>query len=185
MSARTVSILLGPDCDLEAIALRGTLEYLGFVVALRPIGRPWDLINVLKGDKQTKISDILVFCFHGKRGRLVVPKLAPDIYEVDEPRSDFSAQDIARYAAFDGQDIIATGCTLGHRAMASSFLQANARTFIGPIKYPDGNAVLFFATALFYYLSRGEDYFAAFEKAKNADSNAQQFKLYDRQSLRR
>lgn len=109
MKKNIVSIIIGPDCDMEAIAIRSALEYFGFVVLIRPIGRPNDFIKILSGDTLTLNSDYLIFCFHGKNQKFILPKLSSKIYEKNEPRKNFSATEISKYARFNKQHIIATG----------------------------------------------------------------------------
>lgn len=115
MTNKTISIILGPNCDLEAIALRSFLEYLGFVVILRPIGRPNHLIHILKEDMQTKVSEFLIFCFHGQNGKFVMPKLSIEIYETNEPKHNFDFVNISEFAKLNGQNVIVTGCTIGNK----------------------------------------------------------------------
>jgi len=178
MKQKTISIISGPDCDLEAMALRNSLEYLGFIVILRAVGRPDDLINILKNDKLTKSSEILIFCFHGKNKKFIMPELSREIYRPDEPRTDFGFKEIEKYANLSGQHIIVTGCTLGNQKIADSFLRSKAKTFIGSAGYPQANSALIFVTTLFYYLSKNESYDEVFKKAANIDDETKQFRFY-------
>lgn len=172
-------MLVGSNCDLEAIAIRSVLEYLGFTVVLRLIGRPNDFIKILQGDETTKISAFLIFCFHGQNGKFVMPKLATDIYEASEPKRNFGSEQITQFTKLNGQHIVVTGCTLGNKKLADSFLKANAKSYIGAKKYPEGNSVLIFVTTLFYHIIQGENYSDAFEKAKKIDDETGMFEKYE------
>ncbi|MFT4022230.1 MAG: hypothetical protein QM664_00440 [Flavihumibacter sp.] len=175
----TVSIILGPDCELEAIALRSFLEYLGIVVVLRPIGRPLDLMAILDGDPQTGISEFLLFCFHGENGKFIMPVISDDLYEANEPKGDVGPEHIERFSTLNGQQVIATGCTVGNSQMAKSFLAAGAASYTAAGEYPEGNAVLVFVTSFFYHLMRGEKYSDAFEKARNIDNDTLLFRKFE------
>ena len=176
-----VTIIVGDDCVLEAIAIRGCLEYLGFTVIFRLIGRPNDLVKILRNDELTGISSYLIFCFHGQAGKFLMPKLSEDIYQMTEQKGNFSYKQIAKLADLNGQHIIVTGCTLGQKKLAESFLECNAKTYVGANGYPDGNSVLIFVNTLFYFLSQGESYSKAFAKANNIDEETKMFEKYDKE----
>ncbi len=179
MQNKIISIILGPNCDIEAFAIRNVLEYFGFIVVLRTVGRPNDFIKILQGDETTKISDVLIFCFHGQNGKFIMPKLATEIYERTEPKENFNFEQIHKFAKLNGQHIIVTGCTLGNRKLADSFLKANAKSYIGAKKHPEGNSVLVFVTTLFHYFIQSNNYSDAFEKAKIIDNETGLFEKYE------
>lgn len=108
-----------------------------------------------------------------------MPEISKEIYETAEPRKRFDANHISEFAKLNGQNVIVTGCTLGHKKMADSFLKSGARTFIGAREYPDGNSAFMFATSLFYYLMQGEKYPDAFLRAKNTDDETSNFELHE------
>lgn len=176
---KTVTIVLGPDCALEAMAIRSNLEYFGFTVVVSSVGRPNDMIKILQGDSLTNLSNYLIFCFHGRDGKFLMPKLAKELYHPAEPQGDFAQKNITQYAKLSQQHIVVTGCTLGQAKMARSFLDAHARTFIGSRNYPEGNAVVLFVSALFYHLSKGESYEHAYAKAKAIDQETELFEKYN------
>lgn len=179
MKRKIISIILGPDDDMEAFAIRSFLEYLDFVVILRPIGRPNDLLEILQGDKITREADFLVFCFHGKSGKFIMPKLSPEIYQYAEPNVDFSHRHINQFGKLNNQCVISTGCTLGHRKLADSFLGAGAKSYIGAKDYPEGHSVLIFVTTFFYWIARGYNCREAFTNAVSIDSETMQFELFE------
>jgi hypothetical protein len=179
MAKKIISIILGPNCDGEAIAIRSTLEYFGFTVVVRLVGRPNDFINILQGDKITNLSEFLIFCFHGQNGKFIMPKLATKIYEPTEPKGNFDCKQIKKFAKFRRQHILVTGCTLGNRKLADCFLKANAKSYTGARNYPEANSVLAFVTTLFYHISQGDHVSDAFEKSKKIDNETQMFEKYN------
>lgn len=77
------------------------------------IGRPNDLISVLSGDDVYDGTDMILLNFHGDEGSLIMPELGEEVYEEEEPKGDFGADEIRRYAKLDGKTVIANGCSLG------------------------------------------------------------------------
>jgi hypothetical protein len=175
---KIISIVVGCDCEQEAFSLRSALEYFGFTVVLRHIGRPNDFIKTLHGDSLTNQSDFIVLCFHGQNGRFVMPSLSPEIYEPDEPKDGFDHKLIEKNTQLNQQNIIVTGCTLGREKMVSAFLKTNAKSFIGTKEYPEGNAVLFLVISLFYEISKGKSLKDSFAIASNIDDETKLFELH-------
>ena len=81
-----VSLVVGPNFDLESFALRSTLEYFGVRVTIHWVGRPNDLVDVLSGEDRDERMNYLILNFHGDEGRFCMLKLGVDIYEDGEPR---------------------------------------------------------------------------------------------------
>lgn len=86
----SVSLVVGPNCELESFAIRSTLEYFGIRVNMHWIGRPNDFVDVLSGKEFDKNIDYLILNFHGDEGRFCMPELGEDVYEINEPRGEFS-----------------------------------------------------------------------------------------------
>lgn len=84
-----VSLVVGPNCDMESYAIRSALEYFGVRVNIHWIGRPNDLIDVLSGEELDNKVDYLILNFHGDEGRFCMPELDEDVYESNEPRGNF------------------------------------------------------------------------------------------------
>lgn len=49
-------------------------------------------------------------------------------------------REIYKYAKLHNVNIVNSGCTLGERKLAESFLRSGAKSYIGSIDYVDGNA---------------------------------------------
>ena len=172
---KTIAVAEIDYVGLEVTAIRSTLEYFGFRVLYIPIGRPNDFISVLNKSALYDDVEILIVCAHGEKNEIIMPKLADDVYEKKEPKNNFNAAVIKKYARLNGVGVVTTGCTLGGIEMASGFLNSGAKYFIGPSRYIDGNASLLFVQCLFYHIAKGEKIKQAFEKAKALDPETSQF----------
>ena len=159
----------------EPEALRQSLEYFGFFVAVQYIGRPNDLISVLQGNLVFDPDCIILSC-HGEDGEIILPVLGDDVYAPDEPRGNITAADVAKYLKLQNKLILNLGCTTGSTAMAAAFSKQN--TYIASDDYTEGNAALYFAVSLFYELSKGTILEEAYEKAKATDSETALFRLF-------
>ncbi|CAM4136075.1 hypothetical protein BAMA_21900 [Bacillus manliponensis] len=174
-----VALVVGENSDLEAQALRANLEYFGAKVVTYWTGRPLDLIHVLSGKSIYDDMEYIVFCFHGDEGKFIMTELGEDIYEEGEPRGDFGAEEIKRYAKLDGRYVVNSGCTLGEKALAKAFIEKGAQAYIGSSDYVDGNASLLFITRFFYELINHEvNIEEAFQIAQKMDEETGSFELY-------
>ncbi len=160
----------------EPEALRQALEYFGYFVAIKYIGRPKDFIAVLGGETVFDPDCIILSC-HGEDGEIIMPVLGDDVYEPNEPRGNMTASDVDTYLNLRGKLILNLGCTTGEKALGKVFSKQN--TYIASDDYTEGNAALYFAVTLFYELSKdGVSVAEAFKKAKSTDSETQLFQIY-------
>lgn len=175
-----VSLVVGPNCEMESYALRATLEYFGARVAIHWIGRPNDLVDVLSGKERDHRVDFLILNFHGDEGRFCMPELGEEIYERDEPRGEFFGdQDVLRYANLKNVKVIASGCTLGAESLAKAFLKCGCHSYMGPVDYIDGNSNLMFLTKFMYeIINHARSQQEAFEIAKSIDQETMMYQLY-------
>jgi len=175
-----VSLVVGPNCDIESIALRSVLESFGARVTLHLIGRPNDLIDVLSGQDLDQKLDYLILNFHGDEGRFHMPELGEEIYELNEPRGAFfSSQEVLQYCQLPGVKVIASGCTLGEKQLASAFLESGCHSYLGPDDYIDGNANLMFLISFMYeIIAHGKTQQEAYEIAKAIDTETSMYQLY-------
>lgn len=159
----------------EAEALRQTLESMNYFVYIKNIGRPRDFTNVLAGKLPFDPDCIIISC-HGHNGKIMMPVLQDSLYKTDEPKGDFSSEEINRFIDISGKVIINLGCTTGSKALADAFSANNI--YIAPRGYIEGNAALFFAVRLFYELtSRKYDIKYAYLSAKETDDETRLFCL--------
>lgn len=172
---KSILILVIGSTGNEPEALRQSLEYFGYFVVIKYIGRPNDLISVMIGDFLFDPDCIILSC-HGENGEIIMPVLGDDVYEADEPRGNFSASDIDKYLKLKNKLILNLGCTTGEKALAKAFSKKN--TYIASDDYTEGNAALYFAISLFYELSKGTELDKSYKIAKATDSETKLFKIF-------
>ncbi|MEY9977983.1 delta-aminolevulinic acid dehydratase [Lysinibacillus sp. RC79] len=175
-----VSLVVGSECDIESLAIRSVLESFGARVTLHLIGRPNDLIDVLSGEDLDDRIDYLILNFHGDEGRFCMPELGEDIYELNEPRGEFfGPQEILNYCTLKDVKVIASGCTLGEKQLATAFLKSGCHSYLAPDDYIDGNANLMFLIRFMYEIIANErTQQEAFEIAKSIDDETSMYQLY-------
>lgn len=130
----------------EAEALRQTLENMNFFVSMKNIGRPRDFTDVLTGKLPFDPDCIIISC-HGHDGKIIMPELSDSLYETNEPKGDFTSEEVNQFIDISGKVIINLGCTTGSEALADAFSANNI--YIVPSGYIEGNAALFFTIRLF------------------------------------
>lgn len=174
-----ITLAVGPNCELEAFSLRSVLEYYGARVYMHWIGRPNDLVGIISGKTRDK-SDYLILCFHGEEGQFILPELAEDVYEENEPRTCyFGAEEVLKHARLEGVHVLATGCTLGDKTLAEAFKRCKAESYIAPKDYVDGNASLLFVLMFMYeQINSSSTQKTAFERAKAIDDETGLYQLY-------
>lgn len=175
-----ITLVVGPNCDMEAFAMRSTLEYFGARVTVHWIGRPNDLIDVLSGEELDERCDYLILAFHGDEGRLCMPELGEEVYEPDEPRGEFfDFHDVKRYANLKNIKVIASGCTLGEEKLANAFLECGCHSYIAPDDYIDGNSSLMFVIRFMYeMINNKKNQQDAFEIAKSIDEECLMYQRF-------
>ncbi len=177
MDMKNILIINLWDTGNEAEALRQTLEYMNFFVGIKNIGRPEDFIKVLAGEIPYDPDCIIISC-HGDNGKIIMPVLDESIYFKDEPRGDFSSEEITQFLNISGKTIVNLGCTTGRSDIAVAF-SATTNTYIAPCDYIEGNAALFFTIKLFYKLTSKQCAIKeAYISARETDDETQLFCLY-------
>lgn len=173
---KNILILVIGSPGNEPEALRQSLEYFGYFVATKYIGRPNDLISVLNGEMIFDPDCIILSC-HGENGEIIMPVLGDDVYEPDEPRGNMTASDIDKHLKLQGKLILNLGCTTGETALAKVFSKQN--TYIASNDYTEGNAALYFAISLFYEMSKDAAQLdKSFKIAKATDSETKLFQIF-------
>lgn len=175
MIRRDILIVVGDHCTLEALSLRNTLEYFGYGVQLRYIGRPHDFINILSSGSRV---DFLVICNHGLDGGFVMPELAEDVYFSEEPRGLIQSNHLKNQVKLQGEIVLSTACGVGYEAMSAVFLEGGARAFIAPGDYVEGNAGLIFMLHYFYWYVNENSSDQAFKSAASVDKETALFRLF-------
>lgn len=183
-SLPTIGLIAGPDTGNEYEAIRQSLEYFGFSLLLKLIGRPNDFVKLLQGnDPVWNALPWWIYSVHGEEGRFIMPTLADDVYTPNEPCSGIGASDILAIGPTPNISILNTGCTLGHPQLVQAFLQKGVQTYIGTPAYVEGNAALLFVTRFFYELTKEQVPYTAFEKAQRQDEETGLFCWYGRQPI--
>ncbi len=159
-------LIVSNETGNEPEALRQTLEWFGYTVVMKYIGRPNDFIEVLE-NKLPMDFDYIIIDGHGDGGAFCMPELGEDIYTPDEYRYNISHNEIKNHLKLSGKTIISLACTSGYPDTCKVFSEKN--TYIAPVDYVEGNASAFFAISLFYQLSTGKSLSEAFDFAKKTD----------------
>ncbi|RAL24077.1 delta-aminolevulinic acid dehydratase [Thermoflavimicrobium daqui] len=176
-----VALVTGPNCDMEAYAIRSTLEYFGARVFTYWIGRPNDFIDVLSGKDLYPMTDYIILNFHGDEGKFIMPELEESIYEENEPKEDFGDLEIRRYTDLKEKIVIGNGCTLGDTRLAQAFLDQGCKIYIGPDDYPFGNVALMFVLRFFYEIIQNKKCVKeSFEIAQSMDQELRMYQIYER-----
>lgn len=84
--------------------------------------------------------------------KLLWPVLGEEVYEKEEPRGNFSSEEIRKYINLTGKLILNLGCSTGNPAMAEAFSENNV--YIAPKDDVDGNSALLFTIQLFYEIAQ-------------------------------
>ena len=170
-----ILLIVGDQCTLEGLAIRNALEYFGYKVQVRYIGRPHDFLNSLSMENKV---DFLVICNHGQDGGFVMPELGEDVYLSDEPRGLIQISDLTNRVKLKDAIVLSTACGIGYEPMSKVFLEGGARAFIAPGDYVEGNAGLFFMLQYFYMylLENNSDH--AFKSAASVDNETALFRLF-------
>ena len=172
-----VGILIGENAELEALALRQTLEYFGYEVVTKWIGRPNDFINFLKGKLFDRKINLLILCLHGQNQKFVMPKLSKEIYFEDEVRTNIGSDIISSNILLKDKIIISTACAVGNSKIGNSFTKNNS-ILIASKGYVEGNSALLFVQMLMYNLLNFNDIYEAFELCNNFDEEISSFKMF-------
>jgi hypothetical protein len=123
----------------------------------------------MKGNFYVK-PDYIVFVGHGDKKGFIMPELAEDIYEKDEPHKCITAKDIGASNNIQDTCILSTACATGSIEIANEFTK-NGNTYIAPSDYVEGSADLLFVTHFFYEtITKSTGNKDAYELARNIDS---------------
>lgn len=180
MKYKNILIVDMGDAGQEPEALRQVLESFGCFVGKIPVGRPNDFRKVLKGELPFEADVIIISC-HGDKGGFMTPELAEEIYEEDEVRGIYFAEDVEKDLQLKDKLILSLGCTTGYEEMRKVLGKDNI--YIAANDYLEAKAAVFFTVKLFYELLREENpdkegvLEKAFELAKENDEETRIFTL--------
>ena len=157
-------VCLDEMSGLETIALRGMLEYFGFLVSVHWIGNKAAFEDVLSGKTQTE--EIMVLSSHGADGKFYLP--------TDE---EIGVEDLK--VQLPGKIVISAGCDTGSEAFAKKFLNGGCSLYIAPKGYPEGNDALVFMTHLFWALAKDQAIPTAYGAAQKLMPEGSEFALFE------
>lgn len=169
--------MIGENAELEALALRQTLEYFGYEVFTKWIGRPNDFINFLRGKLFDSKINLFILCLHGQNQKFVMPKLSKEIYFEDEVKTNIGSEIINSNILLKDKIIISTACAVGNSKIGNSFIKNNS-IFIASKGYVEGNSALLFVQMFMYNLMNSNDVSKAFDLCNNFDVETSTFKIF-------
>jgi hypothetical protein len=168
--------LLAIDTGLEAHALRSATEAWGAEVTVTWVGNSRQIVEYLS---QSPSHEVIVISGHGDERGLLLPELAEELRSHYPYHEVIHSQDFADFLQLRGNTVINTSCLGGMPSLAQVFLDRGASSYIGPIDYPEGAAVLMYLFEFFYsYLCNGQGVETAHLKACTHDDDRKLFKLY-------
>jgi len=162
---------------MEALAIRQSLEYFGYEVYVKFIGRPNDFRDFLQNKLFSESINFFILCFHGVGGGFVMPKLSNEIYAINEVRNKFDNKNVEKYCSLNNKVIFSTACTVGKKNMADVFTKNNS-IFIAPKGYIEGNSAYIFVISFLYNYLINEDLNKAFAIAHGIDRETRQFMFF-------
>ena len=179
---RAVDIIVLPNTSLESIAIRGVLESLSIQTRVHYIGNAAHLISLLQSSDY--LHNIVVISCHGNKAGLFLPELAKEI-EIKMPYTkQLSANNFIEFLQLNKQIVINTGCCLGSKEFANSFLLNGASAYIGLTNYAEGSScLLFIINFLYLYLVKNYSINIAYEKTLFLEEETKIFKLWQKSNV--
>lgn len=177
MFVTTVDVVAIGHTGGEPYALRSMLAEYRADVRLLPVGSPSHLAEVLNGAVSRAAH--LVFSCHGDERGILMDPLAPEI-AAQQPFNDVLTPEIVTELGCPPRTVVfSTGCMTGTDALARAFLDGGCSAYIAPQGYPEGTAVLAFASAFYYQaLALGASLPDAAAGAKRLGGDTELFHLW-------
>ena len=173
---KKVLILNGEATGGQCFAIRSALECFGYLVTLYPIGRPRDYFDVFGGKIPLDYDYLIIGC-HGDNGKIVVPVLGENVYEIDECRGDLGFAELKGKVGIRDKIILCTGCSTGKGALSKAFTEGH-NLFLAPTDDIEGTSDLMFVISLFYHLSSGKSLEESYDLASRTDSETALYQLF-------
>ncbi|MFH1444594.1 MAG: hypothetical protein ABIG34_04380 [Candidatus Peregrinibacteria bacterium] len=149
---KTISIIcVNENAALETVALRGVLEYLGYVPSIHWVGSVQQFKTLLNDGKK-HLSEWIVLSAHGcKEGFYGTGNEVVSLKEltIKLPKAR----------------VLSLGCMTGTEPFAKAFLNGGADCYIAPPSSPEGNSALMFALLLLWQVHEGKDVTFAWKQA--------------------
>lgn len=162
------------NATLESVALRSVLEEFGYKVEIAYIGRPNQFIKELNESTE---FDYIIISGYGEKERFLMPILAENVYEKDEPKH-ITLDIIQTKIMISNKIILSTCCSTGNIELATPFLK-KGNVFIGPKGDIEGSSSMFFIIQFFYeHLVMNKFVNDAYELSMNNDNETKLFTLF-------
>lgn len=163
-----VSLVVLEGSDLEATAIRASLENFGCRVDTHWLGSRNEFLEILKGTIPTQ--KIVVLACHGNETGFLLGEEQP-----------ISPTDIADQGHLNQKTVISVGCDTGTEEFAASFLKSGGKAYVAPRGYPFGNTALLFVIHMFYELLQHKKKLReAVESARSYDKESEMFTLWEK-----
>lgn len=130
-------ICLNENSTLETIALRGALEYFGYVPNVHWLGSIDQFKEIVSG--KVELADVVVFSAHG---------CEEGFYGTDNAVIALKDMKIQ----LKDKIVLSLGCVTGSQPFATEFVKGGVAFYIAPPSYPEGNSSLIFALAFLWKL---------------------------------
>lgn len=171
-----IDIIVVGEC-FEALAIRNILESFQLQTRIHYIGNADHFVSLFK-DKNYLYKTIIISC-HGKNKKMLLPQLAPQ-FEKEMPfHKALTAINFLEILNLNDQIIINTGCTLGTKEVASSFLNKGAEIYIGPKGYQEASCtIIFIVNLLYFHYVKNLPIITSFNKVQNLNKDTKLFKLW-------
>jgi hypothetical protein len=162
----------------EAHAVRAAAECWGYAVTVTWLGTSRQLVDFFAARQR---YDLLVVSLHGDEEGLILPELAPEIAREQPYGSRISATQLAEFVSPVVPVAIASGCLLGTRSFADTYVSAGFQTYIAPPDYPSASGALMYILAFLYNLtSTGGDPMASHRAADRIIPADDRFEIFSR-----
>ncbi len=162
---RSISIVCANESStLETVALRGVLEYFGYVPEVHWAGSTEQFKQLLLGN--TKLAETVVLACHGCEKGFYGNENA--LIPLEQIRINLPAK-----------TLLSLGCVTGTELFAKAFISGGIEYYIAPPSYPEGSSALILATIFLWKLHGGAEPAVAWEGASAilADSD-DHFRIY-------
>lgn len=160
----------------EGMTIRSILESFGCIVRVHFVGNIQHFLSLFKDPNF--LHPFLILSCHGNAEGLLLPELSPEIESQMPIHHVLTPKDVQTNLQFNQQIILNTGCCLGSKDFAETFIRQGAKAYIGVKNYIEGSAVISFITFFFYlHFVKKLPIEEAFHPAKNIDLETQQFQL--------
>jgi len=168
--------ILEVDTGNEAHAIRAASEYWGAEVSVTWVGNSTQIVDYLSSKPS---HEIIIISGHGNEAGLLLPEIDNAIKQHPYDKR-ITASQFCDFVDLDRSNLINLSCESGKEDMAKAFLSRGAKTYIGPLDYPDGSASLMYALEILYccivkQLSMSD----AHEMAINHTDDRSMFRIYD------